>query len=225
LKFSIITIFPEAFSYLNQSILWKAQEKKLIEIEIFNLRDFSTNKHHKVDDSPYWWEQGMVMMCQPFFDCIEEIKKNSKYKKQYVIYPSPRWENLTQKKLEKLAEFWKNSDKKDDVEIIILAWRYEWVDQRIIDNLVNEEICVWEYILTWWEIPAMILIDWISRLIPWVIWKEKSHIEESFSEAFDWKKEYPIYTKPEDFRGLKVPEVLISGHHWKIKEWKKNNLK
>jgi len=218
MKFSIITIFPESFSYLNESILWKAQEKNLIEIEIFNLRDFSTNKHKKVDSSPYWWEQWMIMTCQPFFDCIEEIKKNSKYKNQYVIYPSPRWENLSQKKLENFVKF-------EDTEFIILAWRYEWIDQRIIDNLVDEEICIWEFILTWWEIPAMILIDWISRLIPWVIWKEKSHIEESFSEAFEWKKEYPLYTKPEDFKWFKVPEILVSGHHWKIKEWKKNNLK
>ena len=165
------------------------------------------------------------MTCQPFFDCIEEIKKKSKYKNQYVIYPSPRWENLSQKKLEKFAEFWKNVDENDNTEIIILAWRYEWIDQRIIENLVDEEVCIWEYVLTWWEIPAMILIDWISRLLPWVIWKEKSHIEESFSKAFDWKKEYPIYTKPEDFRWFKVPEILLSGHHGKIKEWKKNNLK
>ena len=218
MKFSIITIFPEAFSYLNESILWKAQEKNLIEIEIFNLRDFSKDKHKKVDDTPYWWGHGMVMTCQPFFDCVKFIKEKSQYKRQYVIYPSPRWEVLTQKKLENFANY-------EDTEFIILAWRYEWIDQRVIDALVDEEICIWEYVLTGWEIPAMILIDWISRLLPGVIWKEKSHLEESFSYTFDWKKEYPLYTKPEVFEWLSVPEVLFSGHHKKIEEWKKNNLK
>ena len=225
MKFTIVTIFPEAFSYLNESILKKAQEKKIIEIEIVNLRDFSRNKHHKVDDSPYWWEQGMVMTCQPFFDCIEKIKENSKFENQYVIYPSPRWNILNQKKLEEFANIKNSNSKFKDTEFIILAWRYEWIDQRIIDNLVDEEICIWEYILTGWEIPAMILVDGISRLIPWVIWKEKSHLEESFSEEFEWKKEYPLYTKPEHFRWFSVPEVLVSWHHWKIKNWKKNNLK
>ncbi|MCD5382948.1 tRNA (guanosine(37)-N1)-methyltransferase TrmD [Candidatus Gracilibacteria bacterium] len=218
MKFSIITIFPEAFSYLNESILGKAQEKNLIEIEIFNLRDFSKDKHKKVDDTPYGGGHGMVMTCQPFFDCVKFIKEKSQYKRQYVIYPSPRGEVLTQKKLENFANY-------EDTEFIILAGRYEGIDQRVIDALVDEEICIGEYVLTGGEIPAMILIDGISRILPGVIGKEKSHLEESFSDAFDGKKEYPLYTKPEVFEGLSVPEVLFSGHHKKIEEWKKNNLK
>lgn len=218
MKFTILTIFPEAFSYLNQSIIWKAQEKNLIEIEIIDIREFSKDKHKKVDDAPYWWEQWMVMTCQPIFDAIEHIKEKSKYKNIYTIFVSPRWENLKQEKLKKLSE-------KENHEIIILCWRYEWIDQRVIDTLVDEEICIWEYILTWGEIPAMILVDWISRLIPWVIWKEESHLEESFSKALDWKKEFPYYTRPENFRWMKVPEVLLSGHHKNIEKWKKENLK
>ena len=218
MKFTILTIFPESFSYFKESIIWKAQEKNLIEIEIIDIRNFSENKHNKVDDAPYWWDQWMVMSCQPIFDAMDFVKKKSKYEKQYSIFVSPRGENLKQKQLQNFSEI-------KNCEIIILCGRYEWVDQRVIDELIDEEICIWEYILTWGEIPAMILVDGIARLIPWVIWKEKSHQEESFSEKLDWKKEFPYYTRPKKFRGLKVPEILLSGHHKNIENWKLNNLK
>lgn len=218
IKFTILTIFPKAFSYLEESILAKAQSKNIINIEIVDIRNFTNDKHNKVDDIPYWWGQWMVLKCQPFFDAIDCIKKKSKYKKQYVINLSPRGKKFTQKKAEKLSNL-------KDTEIILLCWRYEWIDQRVIDVFVDDEISIWNFIVTWWELPAMLFIDAVSRLIPWVIWKEESYKEESFSQALWWKKEFPYYTRPEDFRWYKVPKVLISWNHKEIQKWKKENLK
>ena len=160
----------------------------------------------------------MIMTCQPFFDCIKFIKNKSKYKKQYVIYPSPRWNILNQKKLENFAKF-------NDTEFIILAWRYEWIDQRIIDKYVTHKVSIWEYILTSWELSSQILIDAIVRHIPKVLWNPQSLKEESFSKFFDRQKEHPVYTRPQIFEKMTVPEILTSGNHKKIEQWKINNLK
>ena len=205
------------FSYLSQSIIKRAQEEWFVEVDIIDVRNYSKDKHKKVDDIPYGWWQGMVMTCQPLFDAIEDVKKNSEFDNCFVINVSPRWEDLRQDTLYKLSKI-------KDTEIIIICWRYEWIDQRVIDKLVDREISIWNYVLTWWEIPAMILIDWISRLIPWVISKEESHQEESFSDILGWKKEFPYYTRPENFRWEKVPEVLLSWNHKNINAWKKSNL-
>lgn len=218
MKFTILTIFPSSFSYFNESILKKAQSKWLIEIEIVDIRLFSKNKHKKIDDIVYWWWQWMLLACQPIFDAIKKIKETSKYKKIYVVFVTPWWELFDQKMALKLS-------KQNTTEFIIICWRYEWIDQRIIDNLVDLELSVWNYVLSWWELPAMIIIDAISRLIPWVIWNKESHEEETFSDKLFWKKEFPQYTKPRNFMWLKVPEILVSWDHKKIAEWKRQNLK
>ncbi len=218
MRFTILTIFPEAFSYLDQSILGKAQEKWLIDIKVVDIRKYSNDKHKKVDNIPYGWGQWMVMTCQPIFDAIEDIKSRSKQNKHYVIFVSPWSNNFSQNKAYKFSEM-------KDTEIIIICWRYEWIDQRIIDELVDEEISVWPYILSWWELPAMLIVDSVARLIDWVIWKEESHMEETYSAKLDWKKEFPYYTRPQDFKWLTVPEVLLWWDHKKIEQWKKKMLR
>lgn len=215
MKFCILTIFPEGFSYLKQSILQKAQETWIIEIEIVNIRDFSMNKYKKVDSIPYWGWQGMVMTCQPLWDAIDHIKNKNPNTK--IINLSPRWKILTQNRLRKLSLC--------EETIVLICWRYEWIDQRIIDLYVDEEISIWKYVLSSWELPAQILIDWISRLIPWVIWSQKSYEEESYSKTFNWKKEFPYYSRPPIYKWLKVPEILLSGNHKQITAWKQDNLK
>ncbi len=215
MKFDIITIFPEIFdSYFNESILKRAQNEKLIEIKVHNLRDYSTNKHKRVDDVPYGGGAGMVMTPQPLHDAITAVKKNNKGP---VIFFTPQGQTLTQSKAEKFSKNFK--------EIILVCGRYEGIDQRIRESLVDLEVSIGNYVLTGGEIPAMVLIDAVSRLIPGVLGKEESHIEDSFSKALDRKKEYPHYTRPETFKKMTVPEVLLSGHHKKINQWRKKNLK
>ncbi len=213
MKFTVLTLFPEMFaSFMSESILSRALDKNLIEIQFLNIRDYSKNKHKKVDDIPYGGGAGMLMACQPLFDCIEEAKNKAK-KRHLVIYFTPQGKKLTQIKVERFAE-------KYD-EIILLCGHYEGIDQRVIDTLVDLEISIGDFVLTGGEIPATLFIDAVSRLIPGILGKKESHEEESFSKKLGRKKEYPHYTRPENFRGLKVPEVLLSGDHKKIEEWRK----
>lgn len=215
MRFDIITIFPNIFdSYLNESIIKRAQKEKAIEIHIHDLRKYSKDKHKKVDDIPFGGGAGMVMTTQPLHDAITAIKKVNKGP---VIYLTPQGKTFTQSKAENFSK--KNS------QMILLCGRYEGIDQRIRDTLVDQEISIGSYVLTGGELPTMIMIDAISRLIPGVLGKEESHLEDSFSKAFDRKKEYPHYTRPADFKGMKVPEVLLSGNHKKIETWRKKNLK
>ncbi len=215
MDFHILSIFPEMFQgFLSESILKKAQEKNLIQIHLYNIRDYSEDKHKKVDDTPYGGGAGMVFMPQPLFDCIESIKK--KAPKAPVIYLSPRGMRLTQIKAEKL-------NKKFD-QFILICGHYEGIDQRIIDKLVDFELSIGDYVLSGGEIPAMVFVDVMSRLVPNVLGNENSHKEESFSKKFKRKKEYPHYTKPAIFRGMKVPDILLSGHHKKIEKWRENHL-
>ncbi len=215
MRFDILTIFPEIFdSYFNESILKRAQKKDLIKIKIHNLRKFSKDKHQKVDDIPFGGGAGMLMTPQPLYDAIKHLKKTNKGP---VIYFTPRGKVLTQIKIEKFAK--KNSS------MILICGHYEGIDERIVDLLVDEEISVGNYVLTGGELPAMIFVDAISRLVEGVLGKKKSHLEDSFSLALKRKREYPNYTRPAVFKGLKVPDVLISGHHEKIKKWRKENLK
>lgn len=214
MRFDILTIFPNIFdSYLNTSILKRAQQKKLIKIHIHDIRKFSKDKHHKVDDLPFGGGAGMVMAPQPLYDCIKHIKKKNKGP---VIYFSPQGKVLNQKTVETYG--------KKHKEIILLCGHYEGIDQRIIDSLVDEQISVGKYILTGGELPAMTLIDSISRLIPGVLGRAESHQEDSFSKALKRKKEYPHYTRPAIFKGMQVPEVLTSGNHKEIDKWRKNKL-
>ena len=204
MKFDVLTLFPEMFEVLNQSILGKAQEKNLIDINLINIRDFSKDKHKKVDDTPYGGGAGMVMRADVVYDAFKSVKTpNSK-----LIYLSPQGKPLNQAKVEELAK---------NEHLILLCGHYEGIDQRVIDKIVDEEISIGDYVLTGGEIPAMVLIDSVSRYIEGVI-KSDSKEEESFSQGL---LEYPQYTRPEEFEGQKVPEVLLSGHHQKIEKWRK----
>ncbi len=217
MKFEILTIFPESFdSFIKTSIIGRAIEEKKLEVCIHDIRSFSKNKHKKVDDVPFGGGAGMVMMCQPLFDAIEHVKKLKKDNAP-VIFFTPSKQILSQKIVEHY------SDQEKYSRIILLCGHYEGIDQRIRDHLVDKELSIGNFILTGGEIPAQIFIDSIGRLLPGVIGKEESHQEESFSETLEGKIEYPHYTRPSDFRGMQVPEVLLSGHHAKIKEWRKNN--
>ncbi len=204
MKFDVLTLFPEMFQSLDQSIIGRAKEKNLIEINLINIRDFSKDKHKKVDDTPYGGGAGMVMMPDVVYDAYKSVEdKNAK-----VIYMSPQGKKLTQKKVEELAK---------QEHLIILCGHYEGIDQRVIDKIVDEEISIGDYVLTGGEIPAMVLIDSVSRYNSGVI-AEESIEEESFANGL---LEYPQYTRPEVFEGVKVPEVLLSGHHANIEKWRK----
>ena len=204
MKFDVLTLFPEMFEILNQSIIGKAIEKELIDIHLINIRDFSKDKHKKVDDTPYGGGAGMVMKPDVVYDAYQSIKdRNAK-----VIYMSPQGKPLNQKKVEELSK---------ENHLIILCGHYEGIDQRVLDKIVDEEISIGDYVLTGGEIPAMVLIDSVSRYVEGVL-KEDSIKEESFSNGL---LEYPQYTRPEVFEGMKVPEVLLSGHHENIEKWRK----
>ena len=204
MKFDVLTLFPEMFEPLNSSIIGRAKEKNLIEINLINIRDFSKDKHKKVDDTPYGGGAGMVMMPDVVYDAYKSIKDES----AKVIYMSPQGKKLTQKKVEELAK---------NKHLIILCGHYEGIDQRVIDKIVDEEISIGDYVLTGGELPAMVLIDSVSRYAEGVITKESTN-EESFTNGL---LEYPQYTRPEVFEGEKVPEVLLSGHHANIEKWRK----
>ena len=214
MRFTVLTLFPELFkNFLKESIIGRAIKAKKVKIDLVNIRDFAENKHGKVDDTPFGGGEGMVMQCQPIFSAIESLTKQKGKKR--VIYLSPRGRKFTQRAAERLGKY---------DEIVFLCGRYEGVDQRVIDALVDEEISIGDYVLTGGELPAMVLMDAVIRLVPGVLGKEGSHAYDSFSKAFGGKKEYPHYTKPAEFRGMKVPDVLLSGNHVEIEKWRKSQL-
>ena len=204
MKFDVLTLFPEKFEPLNQSIIGRAVKEKLIEINLINIRDFSKDKHKKVDDTPYGGGSGMVMKA----DVIYEAYKSIRNKKAKVIYMSPQGKVLNQNKVVELSK---------EKHLIILCGHYEGIDQRVIDKIVDEEISIGDYVLTGGELPAMVLIDSVSRYIEGVL-SENSTTEESFSQGI---LEYPQYTRPEIFEGEKIPEILQSGHHENINKWRR----
>lgn len=208
MKFDVLTLFPKMFyDVLGESILGKASEKGIIEIKASNIRDFAGNKHNRVDDYPYGGGRGMVMQAQPIYDAFCHITDGLK-NKPHVVYMSPQGSVLTQKKAIELS-------KKE--HIVILCGHYEGVDQRIIDEIVDEEISIGDYVLTGGELPAMVLIDTVSRMIDGVLSNEDSFTEESH---YNGLLEYPQYTRPPVFNGREVPEVLLSGNHAKIDKWR-----
>lgn len=224
MRIDILTLFPEMFvGPLTESILKRAVEAGHLQIHLHNIRDFAEGKHRQADDSPYGGGAGMVMMPEPIVKCLEEITQSDKGDKRdrggrgkpYRIYLSARGKRLTQSKVERLG-------KKE--WIILLCGHYEGVDQRVIDGWMDEEISIGDYVLTGGEIPAMVLVDAVARKIPGVLGKEASGDNDSFGKTFGRKREYPHYTRPEDFRGVKVPDVLLSGNHKKIEEWRKDQL-
>ena len=209
MRFDVLTLFPEMFEVLNQSVIGRAKEKGLINVNLINIRDFSKDKHKKVDDTPYGGGAGMVM--QP--DVVYDAYKSVKDEKAKVIYMSPQGKKLDQKKVEELSK---------QEHLILLCGHYEGIDQRVLDKIVDEEISIGDYVLTGGELPAMVLIDSVSRYVEGVL-KDDSTKEESFSQGL---LEYPQYTRPEVFEGQQVPEVLLSGHHENIDKWRrKQSLK
>lgn len=205
MKFNVLTLFPEMFSALDESIIGRGKEKGLIDINLINIRDFSKNKHKKVDDTPYGGGAGMVMEPTVVYDAYCSVKEpNVK-----VIYMSPQGKTLNQQMVQDLAK---------EENIILLCGHYEGIDQRVIDEIVDEEISIGDYVLTGGELPAMVLIDSVSRYVEGVL-KKDSVQEESFTDGL---LEYPQYTRPEVFLGKRVPEVLLSGHHENIKKWRRN---
>ena len=205
MRFDVLTLFPEMYAPLKACILERAQEKEKIDVNIINIRDFSKDKHKKVDDTPYGGGAGMVIRPDVVYDAYQSIegKENAK-----VIYLSPQGKTLNQEKVVNLSK---------EEHIILLCGHYEGIDQRVLDIIVDEEISIGDYVLTGGELPSMVLIDAVSRYVEGVITKESIE-EESFSNGL---LEYPQYTRPEVFMEEKVPDVLISGHHENIRKWRK----
>ena len=249
MKFNIITIFPQIFdSYFNESILARAQKEKLIDIKIHNLRDYATDKHKTVDDTPYGGGAGMVLKIEPIYRCVTSIKSEiqnspeklclgtskseTKLKTRTILF-SAKGKKYTQRDAERLSKY---------DNIIMICGRYEGVDERVAEHIADEEFSIGEYVLTGGEIPAMIVVDSVSRLLPGVLGNKESLSEESFSLGLKsaanssqdnnskLNKEYPQYTKPEEFfpegesalggNGWRVPEVLKSGNHKEIEKWR-----
>ncbi|MBQ9789998.1 MAG: tRNA (guanosine(37)-N1)-methyltransferase TrmD [Clostridia bacterium] len=202
----ILTLFPEMFEALKTSLLGKAAEKDALKINLHNIRDFSENKHKKCDDYPFGGGPGMLMMPEPIFACMESIEG---FAKALKIYMSPKGKTLNMDMVQDLA--------KHD-HIIILCGHYEGVDERVIENLIDLEISIGDYVLTGGEIPAMVVVDSVARFLPNVLHCDGSALDESF---MDGTLEYPQYTRPSEFRGMKVPEVLLSGNHAEIAKWRK----
>jgi len=207
MRFDIITIFPKMFApILNESMVKRAQEKKKVTIRVHDLRDYTKNKHRKVDDRPFGGGPGMVMTVQPMVDAIKKIKGRRKAK---VILLCPAGKPLTQQRVKKLAK---------SKNLILICGHYEGVDERIVTQSIDESISIGDYVLTGGEIPAMVIVDCITRLIPGVLGKAESLTDESFEHSL---LDYPHYTRPADFRGKTVPNVLLSGNHSAIKKWRK----
>lgn len=211
MKIQIISLFPEMFEgVLNTSMMWKAQDKKLAEFDCINLRNFGLGKRKTVDDTPYGGGDGMLLMIEPLYSAVKHAKKIDK--NALVVLMTARGERLVQKRAQQISESKKG--------LIIICGRYEGYDERIIE-LVDEQISIGDYVLTGGELPAMVLVDSIVRLIPGVLGGEKSAEIESFSDGETL--EYPQYTRPEEFRGLKVPKVLLSGNHDLVAKWRIKN--
>ncbi|MBE6664784.1 MAG: tRNA (guanosine(37)-N1)-methyltransferase TrmD [Ruminococcaceae bacterium] len=213
MRFDIMTLFPALVDgVLSESIIGRAAKAGIIDVHTYNIRDYSKDKHRRVDDTPYGGGKGMLMSPVPIYDCYTDVispEKNPSSRRR-VIYMSPQGAVLTQAKAKELSENYDN--------IILLCGHYEGVDQRIIDEIVDEEISIGDYVLTGGEIPACILVDAVSRLLPGVLSDAECYEKESFSDAT--LLEYPQYTRPYDFRGRTVPDVLLSGHHAKIEKWR-----
>ena len=203
IKFYIVTIFPEMFGgYFNESILKRAQEKKLIKIQTHNLRDFTTDKHKTVDDYPYGGGPGMVLKVEPIYKAVQKIKND---KKTRIILFSTRGKPLDQKTAQRLAKY---------NQLILICGRYEGVDERVAKHIADEEISIGSFVLSGGELPAMLLVDAVSRFVPKVLGKKES------LETI--KGSYPVYTRPEKINKWQVPKVLLSGDHQKIDKWRKS---
>ena len=209
MRFHVMTLFPEMILQgLNTSIIGKAIQKKAIEVEAINIRDYTTEKHGQVDDYPYGGGAGMVMQAEPIYRAWESIVTRLG-KSPKVIYMTPQGSVFHQEMAKEFAQ---------EEDLIILCGHYEGVDERVLDRIVTDRISIGDYVLTGGELPAMVMIDCISRMVKGVLSNEKSAESESFQEGL---LEYPQYTRPEEFMGMRVPEVLLSGHHANIEQWRR----
>lgn len=209
MRIDILTLFPDmCYAYLDESIIGRARKKGALEIECTDIRDYTTDKHNRVDDSPYGGTTGMVMQAQPIYDCYQALCKRLG-KKPHLVYLSPQGETLTQKKVVELSRL---------DNIALLCGHYEGVDERVIEEIVDEEISCGDYVLTGGELPALILADSISRLIDGVLPNEEAYMNESHFASL---LEAPQYTRPYEWRGKKVPDILLSGNHKAVAEWKR----
>lgn len=209
MNFHVLTLFPEMVEQgLNTSILKRAAENGYISFEAVNIRDYSLDKHKKVDDYPYGGGAGMLMEAAPVFDAYEAVLKKIGKKKARVLYMTPQGRTFNQKMAEELA---------GEEDIIFLCGHYEGIDERVIEEIVTDEVSLGDFVLTGGELPAMVMIDCISRLIPGVLGSEDSAADESFSDGL---LEYPQYTRPEEWHGKRVPEVLLGGNHKEIEKWR-----
>lgn len=214
MKIQIITLFPEVMEpYLNASMLWKAKDRGIASYKFINLRDFGLGPRKQVDDTPYGGGDGMLLKPEPLFAAIELAK--SKSPDALVLLPTPRGELYKQSEAKKLAA--------DNQDLIIICPRYEGYDERVT-KWVDKQYCIGNYVLTGGELPALTIIDSVVRLLPGVLGGETSADIESFQDD-DENIEYPQYTRPEDFRGMKVPEVLLNGHHGEIAKWRQSQSK
>ena len=208
MRFDILSVFPDMIKpALTESIIGRAEKGGLVEVHFHNIRDYTTDKHRRTDDTPYGGGWGMVMTPQPIIDCHSAVVGDDE--DAYTVYMSPGGKPLNQKKVISLSK------KK---RIVILCGHYEGVDQRVIESIVDEEISIGDYVLTGGELPAAVLVDAVARQIPDVLPDKECHEDESIESGL---LEYPQYTKPYDFRGMKVPDILLSGHHSKITAWRK----
>ncbi len=215
MRFDIISIFPESFtSYFGVSILKRAQEDRLIEIHTHNVRDYAYDKHKTVDDTPYGGGAGMVLKPEPLAEAIEDVRNKTGGRTRIIVF-SAKGKPYAQEDARRLAAEYDR--------LILVCGRYEGIDERVVELFADEEFSIGEYVLTGGEIPAMIVVDSVARLLPGVLGNEISAETESHTE--EGVVEYPQYTKPEEFRGARVPEVLLSGHHKRIEEWRKEETK
>lgn len=209
MRFDVLTLFPELFdSYLQQGLLKQALDNRLVEIHRWNFRDWAPGKHKSVDDKPYGGGPGMLLMCQPIFDCVAAVRQAAPEPGQLVVL-TPQGRRLTQRVVEELAGY---------KRLLLLCGRYEGFDQRVIEGLQPLEISAGDFICNGGEVPAMLVIDSVIRLVPGVLGDETSSKYESFAEA--GLLEYPQYTRPREFQGMTVPEVLLSGNHAEIASWR-----
>lgn len=206
MRISVLTLFPEMYSVLNESIIGKALEKELFCVDIHNIRDYSLNKHKKCDDYPFGGGAGMVMTPQPLHDCITNVDPEHKATR---IYLSPKGQRLSQQVVRELASL---------EHLMLINGSYEGIDERIIELDVDRELSIGDYVLTSGDLASLVVINTVARYIPAVLGSEESTAEESFSEGL---LEYPQYTRPQEFMGLTVPDVLLSGNHAEIAKWRK----
>lgn len=219
MRFDIMTLFPDLVrTVLGESILGRAQKNGAISVNLFNIRDYTEDKHRRVDDTPYGGGKGMLMMAPPIWNCYTAVLKQQEIDgfegRRRVVYLSPAGKVLTQKRAEELA--------RDYDSLILLCGHYEGVDSRILEEIVDEEISIGDYVLTGGEIPACILTDCVARLVPGVLADPECYEKESISSGM---LEYPQYTRPYEFHGRKVPDVLISGHHANVDRWREEQAR